>query len=214
MKKTILSFLILCMTSCFIYSQEVSTSSRQALQLYVINGYAVSYKFPSKGILNYRINADFGAHYGDVSGDNTGRVYGAKTGVINRNLSITLTPQIYAYILSTEYAQMYAGGGAFINYQYQNKSTDYSSYENSSSSTIVYKTGSYSLGLSALIGVETELAKHILLFAETQINGGKKWTSTKNNSRTSDGMNNWLNSSSRGWFADYSNIRIGLGVSF
>lgn len=214
MKKTFLSFFVLCLTCGFIYSQEVSTGSRHELQFYIINGYAVAYNFPSRGILNYRINADFGAHYGDISGDYTGRDSRTEKGFISRNLSITLTPQIYLYFLSTEYAKMYAGGGAFINYQCSTESTDYSFSSDWGSSSNTHKTNSYSLGLSTLIGIETELAKHILLFAESQINGGKKWTSTKNNSHTSGGMSGWINSNSRIWFADYSNIRIGLGVYF
>ncbi|MDP4116095.1 MAG: hypothetical protein Q8903_08170 [Bacteroidota bacterium] len=214
MKKTIISLFILCMTTCFIYSQEVSTGGRQALQFYIINGYAVSYKFPSKGILNYRINLDFGAHYGDVLGENTGYSYRTEQKSIGRNLSITLTPQVYVYFLSTNYAKMYAGGGAFINYLYNKNTTDGTYNFNTGSSSDIQKISSYSFGLSALIGVETELAKHISLFAESQINGGKRWSESKHFSHHSDGLQYWSNSTIKNWYAEYSDIRIGLGVYF
>ncbi|MDP4116151.1 MAG: hypothetical protein Q8903_08450 [Bacteroidota bacterium] len=214
MKNTFLSCLVLCLACSFIYAQDVPIGSRHELHFYLINGYAVSYKFPSKGILNYRVNLDLGAHYGDFSGESSGEYSTDDRGNINRALSITLTPQIYVYFLSTEYARMYAGGGAFITYQYNKQHTDVSYNNGTNSYSNIIKDSRYSLGLSALIGIETELAKNIMLFAESQINGGRKWAEVKSNNFDNYGYHSRNNETTRSWFADYSNIRIGLGVYF
>jgi len=214
MKNTFLSFLVLCLACSFIYAQDVPISSRHELHFYIINGYAVSYKFPSKGILNYRVNVDFGAHYGDLSGKSSVDYYNNNRGDINRALNITLTPQIYVYFLSTEYAKMYAGGGAFITYEYNKQHTDQSYNHDKNSSSAITKNACYSLGLSALIGIETELAKHIMLFAESQINGGRQWTEAESSYFNNEGYHSQHNETERTWFTNYSNIRIGLGVYF
>jgi hypothetical protein len=214
MKKSILLFLILFQTCIYIYAQDVQSTNKHELDLYIINGYAVSYKFPSHGILNYRINLDFGAHYGDVSGYTSGLSSYNGTKSINRNISITLTPQVYLYFLSTKYAKMYAGLGPFLNYQYLNEDSNVDYGHDKLSGSLIYKNSSYSFGLSVLYGVETELTNHIKLFAESQISGGKRWIENKTNNFASDGNQYWETNTSKTWFADYSNIRIGLGVSF
>ncbi|MDP4116152.1 MAG: hypothetical protein Q8903_08455 [Bacteroidota bacterium] len=216
MKHIIIPCLFLCLIFSQAFAQDDLIRNHSALQFYFVNGYAVSYKFPTKGTLNYRINLDFGANYSYSTGETTQENY-IRTGSDNtKSISVTLTPQAYLYILTTEYASIYAGGGVFINYSYskQNNNDNRRDYTDSSYFINNYKNSSYSFGLSALLGIEVKLTKNVTAFAESQLNGGRSWYSWKNDYVSDDNSPGWSSTSQHGWFVDYSAIRIGLGIYF
>jgi hypothetical protein len=214
MKKSFLFCLFLSLVFSKAFAQEDIIQNHSALQFYFVNGYAVSYKLPTTGLLKYRIKFDFSAGYTYSSGEGTGLNSISTESDHSRNISITLTPQAYLYILSTNYANIYTGGGVFIGYNYskQNYNGTNHNYDGYHNYINVGKDISYSFGLSALLGLEVKLSNNVTAFAESQLNGGKTWYSWKSDFVSANDSPSWSNSSNHGWFADYSTIRIGLGI--
>lgn len=216
MKYTILFCLFLSLTFSRAFAQEDIIQNHSGLQFYFVNGYAISYKLPSTGILHYRINLDFGANYSYATGEVTQERYIKSESDNSRNISVTLTPQAYVYLLTSEYANIYTGGGIFINYSYFKQTGSYSQRDlyDTTNTISTSKNTSYSFGLSALLGVQVKLTKNVIAFAESQLNGCLSWNSYKSDYISSGSTPSWGNNSDHGWFADYSNIRIGLGIYF
>lgn len=216
MRYTIFFCLFLSLTFSRAFAQEDIIQNHSALQFYFVNGYAVSYKLPTTGLLKYRITLDLGAGYGYATGEDTQESYIRSETDNSRNISVTLTPQAYIYILNTEYANIYTGGGIFINYHYWNQKDSFSKRDliDTTSTISTSKYTSYSFGLSALLGIQVKLTKNVIAFAESQLNGGRSWNSYKSDFLSSGSTPSWDNNSDHGWFLDYSTIRMGIGIYF
>ncbi|MDP4116096.1 MAG: hypothetical protein Q8903_08175 [Bacteroidota bacterium] len=216
MKHIIFPCLFLCLIFSQAFAQEDIIQNHSGLQFYFVNGYAVSYKLPTTGIWKYRINLDFSANYGYQTEENTQASYLRSESDNNRSISITLTPQAYINILTTEYANVYTGGGIFVGYNYskQTSSSGYHNIMDTANYINVYKEISYTFGLSALLGIEVAVTKNVTAFAESQLYGGKSWSSYKVDNIQSENVPSWQNSSGHGWFVNYSTIRMGISIYF
>lgn len=228
----VLVSLFIISSACKINAQDNGSKSDSVklhtFNLYFINGYAVSYDLYKEGKSAVRVHLDFSSGLSDVNSDqeqSSTSSYGftskqtSSTKNKNSNLSITSSSYYIYSFYNSDFGEAYFGAGPLLGYSKN-------SYTSSSSSTdTLYYSNSYDamyknyyIGATLLIGIRGYITKHVSLFAESHINGGRKWTKNES-TNNSNGPRNYFsvqtsNSSGSGWFYDSQFIRVGMSVSF
>jgi hypothetical protein len=226
---------VLFLSFCpMIFPQEVNndlTHNMNAVNFYIINGYAVSYKFKndSDSKYKYRIHLDLSSSFSKSTSDrNNSNKYDNGSSESSENgdgngssFYISISPEVYYSIFKTNHANLYIGTGPFLNYNYykstSNNSSFVSSTGNKSNYENIYKNTSYSAGILAFAGLEGYITKNISVFSEIYLSGSRSWNSTKeniNNESTSGYSNNEYNTNSKGWSCNLSSIRMGVSLYF
>jgi hypothetical protein len=211
-----------------------NSQNLQTFNLYLINGYAISYEFNKVNHSLFRVEFDFAGNSSnnDLNGDrtsiytnppeNTKAPYSEKSNYSNLSLSLSLH-YIYKFA-ETNFAAAYLGGGPIFSYS---KGTTKSESSNIYSDSTSYKSSynnntiNYSLGITFVLGLKTFLTKNISIFAESYITGGKRWTREEfANENVTDypSINDYYyksfgTSSGGGWFYNSEFIRVGLSLS-
>ncbi len=229
----VLASLFIISSACEINAQDSGSKSDSVklhtFNLYFINGYAISYDLYKKEKSAVRVHLDFSSGLSDVSSDleqSSTSSYGStnkqtsSTKDNSSNLSITLSSYyIYSFYIS-EFGEAYIGAGPLFGYSKNSYTSSYNPTDTLSYSNSYYDVmnKNYYIGATLLIGIREYLTKHVSLFAESHINGGRKWTKSES-TNNSKGPRNYFsdqtyNSSGSGWFYDSQFIRVGMSVSF
>lgn len=196
--------------------------------LYLINGYALSYNFCNTDKFYLRAALDFSTYKSDMDNDRKSS-YGAiptdnntiERNSINENFSVGFSAQIIFPVYTAEYGQAYLGGGPSITYSIGKYSTD-EHHVSESFGTSSYSSSNndkgYHAGVLIIGGIEAFITNNISMFAETHLNGGIIWRKSEWSSRSIDssGFEQISNASeeSDGWFYDATFIRLGVSLSF
>ena len=201
---------------------------------YFINGYAVAYRFSANENSALRLQLDFSRAFSDANTDVT-TIYtqnfspvtsqsttgDSKSSSTNLSLFFQYTYNIY----KSDKGHAYVGGGPFLSYS-KSITENNSNEANSNTFSSTYVQNNYNsnrsigLGICLLVGIQGYLTNNIVVFAETQITGGKNWdkfeyTSTyiQYYASSQSSTLNRQNRNNNSWYYNLTSIRIGIGIS-
>ena len=200
---------------------------------YLINGYAIAYKFTASEKSAYRIQLDFSSNYTDGDIKNHNRYTNSSAEIINqntnghvksRNTNVNFIIQYLLNVYSSAKGHIYAGAGPFLSYhknsgEMNESNIDYNIplavYNNNSNST-----RTIGAGIAITLGVEGYISDNISLFFETQLNTGKSWTKEEFSSTSIDNSSNSLHGTystggrdTNNWYYNFIDLRFGVGIS-
>ena len=201
-------------------STNISCEEKEyVFDLYFINGYALGYQIYSNSNSEIRLLLDLSIS--GSSGDeeisqtnisslssNTDK-YSSESS--NSFRSISLTSHYLLNIYKSNNGTAYWGIGPTMGVNWR-ESSNASSRENQKDDDL-YLTNSFSVGLTALIGIRGNLNNAISLYAEAQLTGTKSWgehesESNYNNDNSSSSYKSKTDSNGWGYNLIYSRIGI------
>jgi hypothetical protein len=200
--------------------------------IYLLNGYALSYEFSKCNQSLYRVQLDYGSSYTEDKSDGestTVSSYGTEKHPRTEenstsSISLSLSAHYIYSFLRTDFGEIYLGAGpslGFARYEHlsDNSGTSADTIFFSSSSNYIDKT--YSIGVVFVLGMKAFITNNLGVFAEANLNGGKRW---RENNSVSSNINDYPSSadysstntyhvSGGGWFYNATYVRIGISIS-
>ena len=225
--KSFFAIAIFVMTSS-IFAQTDSLNYTNQFQAHFVNGFAFSYLTHISPASAIRLKADIGINYSDGSGDGTNyNEYSGSRDTYNTTNESSSNSQNYNLSVQFLWVKniaprlaLFSGAGPFLGYslnhsssktnsEYSNPGLNKSENSNDNSST--------NAGIIAVLGLQCELTKNILLIAEYNFSVFYSWeNSNSENYSESTGYfsrHSW-ESSTDAWNLSLSNIKLGVGFRF
>lgn len=216
--------------------EEQQKEKLHTFNLYIINGYALSYNFLTEK--NYLLRAQL-----DISTNGSNSDTESKTSYMylysddnksegnsdfkSNYFNVAFSVHFIYPVFKSKLGEAYIGAGPKFSYSNSSSraSSNYKSYyPDTTSIPEEYKyeshilNHSYNLGITAVLGIKAYLTKNIGLFAETHITGGRNWSDGENENKNFDNDGNNTsstksNSESNGWFYEAQFVRLGISIS-
>lgn len=208
--------------------------SYHTFNIYLINGYALSYDLFKNSNSSVKIHFDLSMDYSelDLEGDN---ITNDNNNILNepydsfketKNISISLASYYTYNIFISEHGNLYMGGGPFIGFNSAKSFTDDKFNIAYEVDDLTYFRKSYSslqteeiwsLGITFILGIRSNITDRIGLFVESHFNFGNKWINTKQHWETNYTDNSYRinssNSNGSGLFYKYNFVRVGLNIT-
>ncbi len=222
-----LSVLFVILSFNFLFAQNEENELAHGINIYLFNGYAAGYRFNECENSFWRVNLDLYTGYTN-STINSGSISFNMSSVDtsssenkndNSHFNLALTPQYLYKFYQNNFVDVYTGGGLLIGYSRdQYKSTGRNNWDNSGYDYQYSVSDDYSIGLIAILGVETKLTHNFYVFVESQLSGTRGWSNTSSNgSSVSNGTEQYHSNGSakaKGWMANFTVSRAGITIRF
>ncbi len=210
------------------YSQSCCSKedSLHTFNIYLINGYALSYNIFENEHSAFRVQLDLTSSFNENTEDQSfdrpeEEEYSRDRNSINNMFSLSLAGQYLLNIYKSTMGKIYLGGGPLLSYNrtrynYSFHQLDENNNINDYSNESQNIQDSYSAGLTFVMGIKGNLSKTIFVFAEAHLRGGRSWNdSIESHSNSSNNYSNnyTIETDGTGWFYNLNAFRLGIGIS-
>lgn len=224
----------LILISLFVFENQVEaqaekdvTNESMSVNIYFINGYAVSFDFYKHDNSAMRLHLDFNGT--DLSDESKGDRYGSNSAdekiTDERNFStfaVSVSPQYYFTFFNSVNVSSYLSFGPLFGYESghdeqkftvkkENFMQEYVTITNENT----VKNTSWKIGAVFSIGLKGKLTDNIGLFAESYFDLTKRWTTNDIDIKNTDYYYTYKSETSGGgWKFETNFVRAGISISF